>query len=125
MYVAAVEGEPERTLDLAGVYRMVALANPADGHPLSLDTRTLVRQLTVPKDESVLPRSTLDALHVLVWGAATGEVKTYRFPSGPALAVTVRPGSEYKHKQPKKDFGAVKPAEPTGTGRYRERRYGR
>ena len=122
MYLAVVEGESERTLDLAGVYRMVALANPADGRPLSIDTKSLVRQLTIPKDESVLPRSTLDALHVLVWGAATGEVKTYRFPSGPALAVTVRPGSEYK--QPKKEFGAVKPAEPAGDGRYRERRYG-
>ena len=121
MYIAAVEGEPERTLDLAGVYRMVALANPADGHPLSLDTRSLVAQLTRPKDESVLPRSTLDALHVLVWGAATGEVKTYRFPNGPALAVTVRPGSEYK--PPPKEFGVVKQARaPVG---YRVRRYGR
>ena len=121
MYIAVVEGESERTLDLSGVYRMVALANPADGYPLSLDTKSLVAQLTMPKDQSVLPRSTLDALHVLVWGAATGEVQTYRFPSGPALAVTVRPA---QYKQPKKEWGAVKPAEPTGDGRYRERRYG-
>ena len=122
MYIAVVEGQSEKTLDLAGVYRMVALANPADGHPLSLDTRTLVAQLTRPKDESILPRSTLDALHVLVWGAATGEVKTYRFPDGPAIAVTVRPGSEYK--QPKKEFGAVKVARTAGDGSYRVRRYG-
>jgi len=122
VYIAVVEGQSEKTLDLAGVYRMVALANPADGHPLSLDTRTLVAQLTRPKDESILPRSTLDALHVLVWGAATGEVKTYRFPDGPAIAVTVRPGSEYK--QPKKEFGAVKVARTAGDGSYRVRRYG-
>ena len=122
MYVAVVEGESERTLDLCGVYRMVALANPVDGHPLSLDTRALVGQLTRPKDQSVLPRSTLDALHVLVWGAATGDAKTYRFPNGPAIAVTVRPGSEYK--QPKKEWGKVKDANPTGDRRYRERRFG-
>ena len=121
MYIAVVEGESEKTLDLAGVYRVVALANPADGHPLSIDSRTLVAQLTRPKDESILPRSTLDALHVLVWGAATGEVKTYRFPNGPAIAVTVRPGSEYK--PPKKEFGRVKPSRPAGDGRYRERRF--
>ena len=123
MYIAALEGESERTLDLPGVYRLVAVANPLDGHPLSLDSRTLVAQLTRPKDESFLPRSTLDALHVLVWGAATGEVKTYRFPHGPAIAVTVRPGSEYK--PPKKELGTVKAPSPSaGDGRYRERRFG-
>jgi len=120
MYIAVVEGESERTLDLSGVYRMVALANPADGHPLSIDTKSLVRQLTMPKDESVLPRSTLDALHVLVWGAATGEVKTYRFPNGPAIAVSVRAGSEYQ--PPKRENGAVKQARPSDG--YRVRRYG-
>jgi hypothetical protein len=30
MYIAVVEGESERTLGLSGVYRMVALANPAE-----------------------------------------------------------------------------------------------
>jgi hypothetical protein len=121
MYIAAIEGESEKTLDLPGVYRLVALANPLDGHPLSLDSRTLVAQLTRPKDESVLPRSTLDALHVLVWGAARGEVKTFRFPNGPAIAVTVRPGSEYK--PPKKEFGAVK-RPSANAGDYRTRRFG-
>jgi hypothetical protein len=123
MYIVAVEGEPEKTLDLPGVYRVVALANPADGHPLTLDTRSLVAQLTRPKDESVLPRSTLDAMHVLVWGAATGQVKTYRFPGGPAIAATVRPGSEYK--QPKREYGAVKQVRPVNDGSYRVRKYGR
>ncbi len=121
MYIATVDGEPEKTLDLAGVYRLVALANPADGRPLSLDTRTLVAQLTRPKDESILPRSTLDALHVLVWGAATGDVKTYRFADGTTVAVAVRPGSEYK--PPRKEFGTAKLAQPPKG--YRVRRYGR
>lgn len=121
MYVVALEGEREKTLDLAGVYRLVARANPADGHPLTLDTRAVTAQLTRPKDQSVLPRSTLDALHTLVWGAATGDVKTYRFPNGPAIALTVRPGSEYK--PPPKDYGAVKKALPA-SGAYRVRKYG-
>ena len=122
MYVAAVEGETEKTLDLPGLYRLVALANPGDGHPMSLDSRALVAQLTRPKEQSVIPRSTLDALHVLVWGAATGEVKTYRFAGGPAIAVAVRPGSEYK--PPKREVGAVRQARPAASGGYRVRRFG-
>jgi hypothetical protein len=58
-----------------------------------------------------------------VWGAASGEVTTYRFPDGPALALTVRAGTEYN--RPKKEYGEVK-APPTALrGAYRERRYGR
>ena len=121
MYIVAVQGQKEQVLDLAGVYRVVALANPLDGYPMALDTRSVVAQMTASKDDSVLPKSTRDALHSLVWGAVAGEVTTYRFPDGPALALTVRAGEEYK--QPKKEYGEVKP--PPSAGAYRERRYGR
>jgi hypothetical protein len=122
MYIVAVEGEKEKVLDLAGVYRLVAMVNPMDGRPMSLDTRSIVAQLTAPKDECVLPTSTRDALHSLVWGAVAGEVTTYRFVDGPAIALTVQPGTEYK--QPPKEYGEVK-APKSSTGHYRERRYGR
>lgn len=123
MYIVAVEGQKEQVLDLAGVYRVVALNNPADGYPMSLDTRSVTNQLTLSKDDCVLPRSTRDALHALVWGAVAGTVTSYRFaPDGPAIALTVRAGEEYK--QPKREYGEVK-APPSSRGVYRERRYGR
>lgn len=121
MYIVAVEGQKEQVLDLAGVYRMVALANPQDGYPMALDSKTVVAQMTLPKDDSVLPASTRDAMHALVWGAVSGEVTTYRFPDGPAVVCGVREGSEYK--RPKKEFGEVKA--PVRARAYRERRYGR
>jgi hypothetical protein len=122
MYVVAVEGQKEQVLDLAGVYRVVALANPLDGYPMSLDTRTVVAQMTLRRDDCMLPDTTRDALHSLIWGAVSGQVTTFRFPDGPAIALTVREGTEYK--QPKKEYGEVK-APPRSTGAYRERRYGR
>jgi hypothetical protein len=121
MYIVAVEGEKEQILDLSGVYRLVALSNPLDGRPLALDAKSVVGQMTAHKDDCVLPRSTRDALHALVWGAVSGEVTTYRFQDGPALALTVRPGTEYK--RPPKEYGEVK-APPSSDGRYRARRYG-
>jgi hypothetical protein len=121
VYIVAVEGEGEQVLDLAGVYKLVALVNPMDGRPMTLDTKSVVHQMTLPKDDCVLPRSTRDALHALVWGAVAGEVTTYRFPDGPAMALTVRPGTEYK--RPPKVYGEVK-APDRSDGRYRERRYG-
>jgi hypothetical protein len=122
VYVVAVEGEKEQVLDLAGVYRLVALVNPMDGRPMALDAKTVVTQMTLPKDDCVLPNSTRDALHSLVWGAVSGEVTTYRFHDGPAMALTVQPGDEYK--RPPKEYGEVK-APVARDGRYRERRYGR
>ena len=121
MYIVAVEGEKEQVLDLAGVYRLVALVNPMDGRPMALDAKTVVTQMTLPKDDCVLPKSTRDALHALVWGAVSGEVTTYRFHDGPAMALTVQPGDEYK--RPPKEYGEVKAPTPRD-GRYRERRYG-
>jgi hypothetical protein len=121
MYVVAVEGEKEQILDLSGVYRVVAMANPADGRPLALDTRAIVNQMTVAKDDCVLPMSTRDAMHALVWGAVKGEVSTHRFVDGPAIALTVRPGEEYKPPPPV--YGQVKAPEG-GDGSYRKRRYG-
>jgi hypothetical protein len=120
MYIIQVEGQKEQVADLAGVYRIVALANPLDGYPMALDVRSVVTQMTASKDECVLPESTRDALHALVWAAASGEVTTYRFPDGPAMALTVRAGDEYK---PKKEYGEVKRPQ-SGHGAYRERRYG-
>jgi hypothetical protein len=122
MYVVATEGRKEQILDLAGVYRVVALANPLDGYPMALDARTVVAQMTLAKSDSVLPDSTRDALHALVWGAVSGEVTTYRFSDGPVIALTVRPGTEYE--PPKKEYGEVKAPKGSG-GAYRERRYGR
>ena len=121
VYVVAVEGEKEQVLDLAGVYRKVAIVNPMDGRPMALDSKSVVAQMTLPKDDCVLPHSTRDALHALVWGAVSGEVATYRFVDGPAMAITVMPGSEYK--RPPKEYGEVK-APAQRDGRYRERRYG-
>jgi hypothetical protein len=121
VYVVAVEGEKEQVLDLPGVYRLVALMNPMDGRPMALDAKSVVSQMTLPKDECVMPTSTRDALHALVWGAVSGEVATYRFMDGPAMAATVLPGSEYK--RPPKEYGEVK-APVSGDGRFRERRYG-
>jgi hypothetical protein len=122
VYVVAVEGEKEQVLDLAGVYRLVALTNPMDGRPMAIDAKTVVTQMTLPKADCVMPTSTRDALHALVWGAVSGEVTTYRFIDGPAMALTVQPGDEYK--QPPKEYGQVK-APDKGDGRYRERRYSR
>ena len=119
VYVVAVEGEKEQVLDLAGVYRLVALVNPMDGRPMAIDSKTVVTQMTVPKDDCVMPKSTRDALHALVWGAVSGEVTTYRFLDGPAMALTVQPGDEYQ--RPKKEYGEVKAPQD---GRYRERRFG-
>jgi hypothetical protein len=119
VYVVAVEGEKEQVLDLAGVYRLVALVNPMDGRPMAIDSKTVVTQMTVPKDDCVMPKSTRDALHALVWGAVSGEVTTYRFLDGPAMALTVQPGDEYK--PPPKEYGEVK---APSDGRYRERRFG-
>ena len=50
-----------------------------------------------------------------------GEVTTYRFLDGPAMALTVQPGDEYR--RPPKEYGEVKA--PENDGRFRERRYGR
>jgi hypothetical protein len=121
MYIVAVEGqERQQILDLPGVYKVVALHNPMDGRPLTLDSKALAAQMTARKEDCVLPESTRDALHALVWGAVDGEVATYRFIDGPALAVTVQPGSEYK--RPPKEYGEVKA--PSSNGHYRERRFG-
>ena len=57
MYIATLEGETEKTLDLPGVYRLVAMANPADGHPMTLDSRAIVAQLTRPRGESSCRRA--------------------------------------------------------------------
>jgi hypothetical protein len=122
VYVVAVEGqERQQILDLPGVYKVVAMHNPMDGRPLSLDSKAIAVQMTVRKEDCVLPHSTREALHALVWAAVDGEVATYRFMDGPAIAVTVQPGSEYK--RPAKEYGEIKSA-PRHDGRYRERRFG-
>jgi hypothetical protein len=122
VYVVAVEGqERQQILDLPGVYKVVAMHNPMDGRPLTLDSKAIAAQMTVRKEDCVLPQSTRDALHALIWNAVDGEVATYRFMDGPAIAVTVQPGSEYR--RPPKQYGEVKaPSSPDG--RYRERRFG-
>ena len=60
---------------------------------------------------------------MLVWGAVTGEVKTFRFAGGPAIAVAVRPGSEYK--PPRKTLASARAPRLPAPGDYRVRRYGR
>jgi hypothetical protein len=122
VYILAVEGqERQQILDLPGLYKVVAMHNPMDGRPLSLDSKAIASQMTVRKQDCVLPQSTRDALHALIWNAVEGEVATYRFMDGPAIAVTVMPGSEYK--PPPKQRGKVQ-APPAKDGRYRVRRFG-
>jgi hypothetical protein len=122
MYVVAIEGQPEQTLDLSGVYRAVAMANPLDSDPMTLDAATVVAQMTCPKDDCLMAPTTRDAMHALVWGAAAGAVTSHRCVDGPAIALTVLAGSEYKPPPP--EYGEVKPPERSA-GAQRERRYGR
>jgi hypothetical protein len=98
MYLISVNGGPESPADLSGVYRCVALHNPADT-PMKLSADAVARQLTCPVDESLIERSTREALHRLIWHAATGERREYRFPSGDVVAVTCVPGTEYKERR--------------------------
>jgi hypothetical protein len=115
MYVVAVEGEQEQIVDLAGLYRLVARVNPLDDVPMALDATAVTKQMTCPKEECLLPVSTREALHSLVWGAAAGNVTTHRFVQGPVLALRVLPGTEYK--QPPKQYGQVrqKPSAPAAS----------
>jgi hypothetical protein len=142
MYVVTVEGEREQVVDLSGLYRLLARCNPLDDVPMMLDAAAVTKQMTCPKDECLLPVTTREALHGLVWGAAAGKVTTHRFVEGPAIAVRVQPGTEYK--QPAKEYGQVKPpagsrapagvgagrSAPSGSGRHstgvdeHERRFG-
>jgi hypothetical protein len=118
MYVVAVEGEPEKTLDLSGVYRVVALINPLDGHPMSLDAQAVVAQMTCPKDQCLIAPTTRDAMHALVWGAAAGAVTRHTFAAGPAIALTALSGTEYEH--PAKQYGEIRA--PAGPAAARLRR---
>ena len=103
--------------DLAGVYRIVARLNPVDGTPLPLDPRAVVKEMTGSVYDCLIPTTTRDTLHKLVWGAAAGKVTQHRFiASGPLISVTVEPGTEYRQMQ--KEYGPVKPAStPANTTR--------
>jgi hypothetical protein len=121
MYLIEVDGRREGNLhDLAGVYRVVARMNPVDGTPLALDPRAVVKQMTCDLYDCLIPTTTRDALHKLVWGAASGKVTEHRFiTNGPLLRVTVQPGTEYKQMQ--REYGPVKPASaPTSRTSVRE-----
>jgi hypothetical protein len=123
MYIVAVEGqERQQILDLPGVYKVVAMHNPMDGRPMTLDSKSIAAQMTVRKEDCVLPDSTREALQALVFGAVDGEVATYRFMDGPAIGVTVQPADEYK--PPPKEYGEVKKTPAVSDGRYRVRRFG-
>jgi hypothetical protein len=125
MYVVELEGKREGNVhDLAGVYRIVARMNPVDGAPLALDPRAVVKQMTCGLYDCLIPTTTRDALHKLVWGAAAGKVMHHRFiANGPLLSVTVEPGTEYRQMQ--KEYGPVNPAStPVSTPRSNlQRRY--
>jgi hypothetical protein len=124
MYVVVVNGRREgNTHDLAGVYRILARLNPVDGAPLALDPRAVTRQMTCSHYDCLIPISTRDALHKLVWGAAVGRVTDHRFGSaGPLVQVTVEPGTEYQQMQ--KEYGECKPpSASTATGSAQPRRY--
>jgi hypothetical protein len=125
MYVVEVAGKREGNVhDLAGVYRIVARMNPVDGTPLALDPRAVVKQMTCDLYDCLIPTTTRDALHKLVWGAASGKVMMHRFlANGPLISITVEPGTEYRQMQ--KEYGPVKPAAapPTPARSHAARRY--
>ncbi len=108
MYLVVLDGGNEQVMDLGGLYRLIARSNPLDNSPMNLDGKAVTMQMTCAKDDCLLPISTREALHALVWGAAAGAVTAYRFENGQTIAVRVRPGTEYK--QPPKEYGEIKAA---------------
>ena len=82
------DGEREQILDLAGVYKLVTRMNPLDNTPMTLDAKAVTMQMTCRRADCLIPNSTREALHALVWGASQGKVTTHRFADGSVLALT-------------------------------------